>query len=119
MLNLHIIIACLDGAILMSTHNTKVHDKIKKKSLNYLNLTTVDSLSRPRLSRIIAYLEAIIWSLLKHKNLTTANKILWKRGEIAPKEQFLLFRNIFNISLTSGVKLHMHLLDVAVRFIFS
>ena len=35
---------------------------------------------------------------------------MWKRGEIAPKEQFLLF-------LTSGVKLHIHLLNVVVRFI--
>ena len=28
-----------------------------------------------------------------------------------------LFHNIFNISLTSGVKLHIHLLNVVVRFI--
>ena len=28
-----------------------------------------------------------------------------------------LFHNIFNKSLTSGVKLHIHLLTVAVRFI--
>ena len=55
------------------------------------------SLSRLRLSRITAYLEAKIWSLIKHKNLTTGNKILWKRGEIAPIEQFLLFCTIFSI----------------------
>ena len=54
-------------------------------------------LSRPRLSRITAYLEVKIWSLFKHENLTTGNKILWKRGEIAPKEQFLLFSTIFSI----------------------
>ena len=71
-------------------------------------------LSRPRLSRIIAYLEVKIWSLFKHENLTTGNKILWKRGEIAP-----LFHNIFNIFLTSGVKLYTHLWNVVVRFIFS
>ena len=35
-----------------------------------------------------------------------------KLGAISP-----LFRNIFNISLTSGVKLHIHLLNVVVRFI--
>ena len=40
------------------------------------------SLSRPRLSRITAYLEVIIWSLLKHETLTTGYKIVWKRGEI-------------------------------------
>ena len=46
------------------------------------------SLSRTRLSRITVYLEAIIWSLLKHENLLTGNKILWKRGEIAPFSSF-------------------------------
>ena len=40
------------------------------------------SLSRLRLSRITAYLELKIWSLLKPESLTTGNKILWKRGEI-------------------------------------
>ena len=35
-----------------------------------------------------------IWSLPKHENLTTGKKILWKRGEIAPKEQFLLYSTI-------------------------
>ena len=54
------------------------------------------SLSRRRLSRITAYLEVKIWSLLKNENLITGNKILWKRGEIAPKEQFLLFSTIFS-----------------------
>ena len=61
------------------------------------------SLSRPRLSRITAYLEVKIWSLFKHENLTTDNKILWKKGEIAS-----LFHNIFNISLTPGVKLRTY-----------
>ena len=42
----------------------------------------------------------------------TDNKLLWKRGEIAP-----LFHNIFNISVTSGGKLYIHLLNVIVRFI--
>ena len=59
--------------------------------------STVDSLSRPRLSRIIAYLKLKIWSLFKHENLTTGNKKLWKREEIAPKEQFLLFSTIISI----------------------
>ena len=45
------------------------------------------------------------------------NKILWKRGEIA-KEQFLLFPTIFSLLyLTSGFKLHIHLLHVVVQFI--
>ena len=76
------------------------------------------SLSRLRLSRITAYFEVKIWSLFWHKIQTTGNKILRKRGEIAPEEQFLLFSTIFsNISLSSGVKLHIHLWNVVVRFI--
>ena len=44
---------------------------------------------------------------------------MWKRGKIAPKEQFLLFSTLFYIYifLTSGVKLHIHLLYVVVQFI--
>ena len=44
---------------------------------------------------------------------------MWKRGEIAPQEQFLLFSTLFYIYiyLTSGVKLHIHLLNVIVQFI--
>ena len=44
---------------------------------------------------------------------------MWKRGEIAPQEQCLLFSTLFYIYifLTSGVKLHIHLLNVVVQFI--
>ena len=43
---------------------------------------------------------------------------MWKRGEIAPKEQFLLFSTLFYIYIsTSGVTLHIHLLNVVVQFI--
>ena len=45
---------------------------------------------------------------------------MWQRGEIAPKEQFLLFSTLYiyiYIFLTSGVKLHIHLLNVVVQFI--
>ena len=55
------------------------------------------SLSRLRLSRITAYLEEKSWSLFKHRNLTSGNKILWIRGEIAPQEQFLPFSTIFSV----------------------
>ena len=58
------------------------------------------SLSRLRLSRITAYLEEKIWSLFKHRNLASGNKILWIRGEIAPQEQFLPFPTIFSISIS-------------------
>ena len=57
------------------------------------------SLSRLRLSRITAYLEWKIWPLFKHSNLTSGNKLLWKRGEIAHQEQFLSFATVFSIFL--------------------
>ena len=62
----------------------------------------------------LAYLEVKIWSLRKHENLTTGKNIVDKRGEIAPKEQFLLFSTIFSIYLSSGVHLHLYLLNVVV-----
>ena len=90
-----------------------------KKYICYFKYNRL-SLSRLRWYRITAYLEVKIWSLFTYENLTTDIKILWKRWELAPKEQFLLFyHNIFNISLTSGVKLHIHLWNVVVQFIFS
>ena len=44
---------------------------------------------------------------------------MWQRGEITLKEQFLHFSTLFYIYifLTSGVKLHIHLLNVVVQFI--
>ena len=45
-----------------------------------------------------AYLEVKIWSLFKHENLIRSNKILCKRGEIAPKEQYLLFSTLFSLN---------------------
>ena len=43
---------------------------------------------------------------------------MWKRGEIAPKEQFLLFSTLFYIYISNlGVKLHIHLLNMVVLFI--
>ena len=54
------------------------------------------SLSRPRLSRITAYLEGKIWSPPKHENLTTGKNIVKKRRNS-------LFHNIFNISQSSRI----------------
>ena len=70
---------------------------------------TVDSLYLDFTSRIIAYLKQKIWFMSFHGNLTTGNTILWKRGEIAPP----IFHNVFDTSLTSGVKLHIHLSDMS------
>ena len=59
------------------------------------------SLSRLRLSRITAYLEGKIWSFFKHKILTSGNKILWIRGEIAPLAQFLPFSTIIQTYISN------------------
>ena len=59
------------------------------------------SLSRLRLSRKTAYLEQKIWSLFKQGNLTSGDKILWIRGEIAPEEQFLPFPTIFSTYISN------------------
>ena len=76
------------------------------------------SLSRPRLSRITAYLEVKIWSLPKHENLTTGKKYCGKEEKLLLRSNFSSFRNIFNISVTSRVQLHIYLLNVVVRIIF-
>ena len=58
--------------------------------------------------------------LSRRENLVpvlTGNKILWKRVEIAHKEQSLLFSTMFSIHLTSGVKLHIHLWNVDLFFL--
>ena len=70
-------------------------------------------------SRITTYLTVKIWSLFKHENLTMGDKILWKRGEIASKEQFLLLSTIFLIYFCSEVRLHIHLWNVVGLFILS
>ena len=73
--------------------------------------------SWPRLSRITAYLEVKILSLLKHENLTTGKKnIVEKRRNCSLGAISLLFHNIFNISLTSRVQLNI---NVVVQIIFS
>ena len=75
------------------------------------------SLSRTRLSRITAYLEVKILSLLKHENLTTGKKNYCGKEEkwaISP-----LFHNIFDIlALSSRVQLHIYLLNVVNRISF-
>ena len=50
-------------------------------------------ISNNRLSRSEILVPVLTW---KSKN---SNKILWKRGEFAPNEQFLLFSTIFSIYL--------------------
>ena len=76
------------------------------------------SLSRARLSRITAYLEVKIWSLvLTQRSTNRQQNIVEKRrncslGAISP-----LFHNIFNISLTQEPNCIFILLKVVVRLI--
>ena len=83
-----------------------------------LTLYSWISLSRSRLSRITVYLEVKVLSLPKHENLITGENIVEKRRNwslaISP-----LFHNIFTVSLTSRVQLHIYLLNVGVRILFS
>ena len=53
------------------------------------------SLSRPRLSRIIAYLEVKILSLLKHENLTTGKKYCGKEEKLLLRSYFSSFPQYF------------------------
>ena len=78
------------------------------------------SLSRPRLSRITAYLEVKIWSLPKHENLTTCKKYCGKEEKLLLRSNFSSLPQYFqNISLTSRVQLHIYLLNVVNQISFS
>ena len=53
------------------------------------------SLSRPRLSRITAYLEVKIWSLPKHENLITDGKYCRKEEKLLLRSNFSSFQQYF------------------------
>ena len=73
------------------------------------------SLSRPRLSRISAYLEVKILSLPKHVNLTTGKKIMWKRGE----SNFSFFPQYFQyISNFKSPITYIHLINGCSNYFF-
>ena len=77
------------------------------------------SLSRPRLSRITAYLEVKIWSLPKHQKLTICKKYCGKEEKLL-RSNFFFFPQYFQyVSLTSRVQLHIYLLNVVNRISFS
>ena len=61
-----------------------------------------------------------IWSLPKHETLKTSKRnIVEKRRNCSLVAISPLFHNIFNISLTSRVQLHIHFLNVVVQIFFS
>ena len=61
------------------------HIPVKDNSYsgNFSRLLNIVDLSQLQLSRLAAYLEEKIWTFLR-TNLTSCNKILWIREEIAP-----------------------------------
>ena len=97
----------------MSSLNSYFAASFKPLSWKYSRL----SLSRPRLSRITAYLEVKIWSLLKHENQNQVTKYCGKEEKLLRgKEEklflrkncsvekrrkllFLLFSTVFSIHL--------------------
>ena len=66
---------------------------------NYRTIVTFKyswlSLSRPRLSRITAYLEVKIWSLPIHENLTTDGKYCRKEEKLLLRSNFSSFPQYF------------------------
>ena len=65
-------------------------------------LHTVDSLSRPRLSRITAYLEMKFWSQPKQENLTTGKKCCGKEEKFLLSTIFSIYRPITYIFVKCG-----------------
>ena len=77
------------------------------------------SLSRPRLSRITANLEAKIWSLLKHENLEKGIKYCGKEEKLLLRRNFSSFPQYFQYISNLGVELHIHLFNMVGRLIAS
>ena len=83
--------------------------KKEKKNTNLLKVISISkqvvvtkrekyswlSLSQPRLSRITAYLEAKIWSLPIHENLTTDGKYCRKEEKLLLRSNFSSFPQYF------------------------
>ena len=83
------------------------HDELLYIKIQLTLVISTSLISNNRLSR------SEILSLIKHENLTTGKKYCGK------EEKLLNFHNIFDISLNSRVQLHINLLNVVVRIIFS
>ena len=101
----------------MSTPNIHFHVEIRKipKTIpKYSRLL----LSRLHLSRITTYLEVKIWSLIKHENLKQVTKYCGKEEKLLLRCNFSFFPQYFQYIFYFKVKLHIHLLNVVVLFIF-
>ena len=73
------------------------------------------SLSRPRLSRINVYIEGKFWSLFIMEILEQLTKYCGKEEKLLLRSNFSSFPHYY--IYISGVKLHIHLLNMVVRFI--
>ena len=107
---------CLDeNAHIWNIYETNYFNQIQIQFIS-CNMSTATKYSRLSLSRLrlsqttlISKWKSGLYLNMKIEQQITKN-ILWKKrrncsyGAISP-----LFHNIFNISLTSGVKLHIHL----------
>ena len=81
----------------------------------YIQSTLVSStllISNNRLSRSKILVPVLTW-----KSKKKVTKYCGKEEKLLLRAISPLFHNIFNRALTSGVKLHIHLLNVVVRFI--
>ena len=98
-----------------------MHIKVLKGLQDCISTYSWLSLSRPRLSRITAYLEVKIWSLPIHENLTTGGKYCRKEEKLLLRSNFSSFPQYFQYisSLTSKVQLPISLLNVVNRIISS
>ena len=77
------------------------------------------SLSRPRLSRITAYLEVKIWSLPIHENLITDGKYCRKEEKLLLRSNFSSFPQYFQYISNFRSPLPISLLNVVNQIIFS
>ena len=76
------------------------------------------SVSRPRLSRITAYLEVKIWPLLELENVTTGKKYCGKEEKLLLRSNFSSFPQYFQyISNFKSPITYIYLLNVVVRII--
>ena len=110
----------LDAFVFMSLEGPRQAKHVFAHTKNlYRFIYSWLSLSRTRLSRITAYLKVKICSLPKNENLTTYKKYCGKEEKFSSGAISPLFHNIFNISLTSRVQLHIYLLNVVNQISFS
>ena len=101
-----------------------IHNTLQYVEGQYRSITDhkQDIQSTPIISTSLISNNRLSWSenlvpILTWKSNNRQQNIVQKRRNFAPNSP--LFHNIFNKSLTSGIKLHINLWNVVVWFIFS